>query len=98
MPTTEKTKPALTINQLTDQERGICQEALHHGVKEMHRMIDDLKVLPANLSQSEALLLLTVLSELPPETQALVDGLMCQLRAAGQPVAKSGTVIHFPPP
>jgi hypothetical protein len=98
MPTTEKTKPALTINQLTDQERGICNEALHLGSKQLHRMVDDLKVLPASFSQPEAVLLLTVLSELPPETQALVKSLMDQLRAAGLPVAKSGTVIHFPPP
>ena len=95
---TPETKPAITINTLTGEELGICSEALHHGIAQLQGMIKDLKNLPLKLTRPEALLLLTLLSELPPETQARVKTLMDQLRAAALPVAESGTVIHFPPP
>ena len=107
----KKRKVALTINKLTDQEKGICEEALHHGIKQLHRMTEDLKVLPAHFTQSEAMVLLALTSELPAGTRAQVRMLMGQLRAAafpiddcapnapgGDPGDDGGTIIHIPPP
>src|ERR671936_266026 len=96
----KKQKIVISINKLTDTELGICEEALHHGVNQLHDIMKDLKHLPANLSAPEALLMLTLLSEMPLEARAKVKGLMDQLRATAlaPPVDDGGTILHFPPP
>jgi hypothetical protein len=97
METSDK-KTVLTINKLTPQELGICDEALHGGTSELHRVLKDLNRLPAHLTLPEAQLLLTLLGQLPESTRCKVQSLMDQVGAAASPDTNGGTIIHFPPP
>lgn len=98
MATSEAKKIAITIKALTPQQLGLCEEVLQHRISSLQQLAGELHRLPASLSKPEALLLLTLLGQLPAASQEPIKPLMDQLRSTNGMQSDGGTVIHFPPP